>query len=144
VYFCVLNGFQNKWRFFPCTALIGWFSYPRRCVFTARYELKSRLILYFIRAKGYSHVYKYLNCWLPSNCIRRTCQDDCRQERKKRESHTLSDYTSTVLTCTVLLGPYVRRHGEIIWHTSRQKIISVLGSWCICVVNIYMKEKFCL
>jgi len=53
---------------------VNWlvFIQPIRSVFTAWYELKSRLTLYFIRVKGYCHKYKYRNCLLPSNCIRRS------------------------------------------------------------------------
>jgi len=39
VYLRVLCGSENKQRLFPYTTLIGWFLYPRRGVFTARYGL---------------------------------------------------------------------------------------------------------
>jgi hypothetical protein len=42
VYLCVLYDSQNKQRLFLCTALIGWFLWPRESVFTARYVLHSK------------------------------------------------------------------------------------------------------
>ena len=45
---CVLYGSQNKQQLSPYTALNGWFSEPRPCVFIARYELKLYIQFQFI------------------------------------------------------------------------------------------------
>jgi hypothetical protein len=113
--------------FFPCTALIGRFSYPRRSVFTARYELNSGLILYFIRVKGWCHMYKDINCWLPSKCIRNgipvIMTVDKKGKKGKSKNIGLYNHSPHMHCITRTLRQTTR------WNNLRQKTISALGSW---------------
>jgi hypothetical protein len=68
VYLCVLYGSQNKQRLFPSTALTDWFVYPRRIMFSARYDLNLYIFVYLMLLLLYQRLIKavlhFVFCYL--------------------------------------------------------------------------------